>query len=115
MESTNVLLILMALAMGLQTAAVRSLGVQGVLTTVATSTVAGFVADFAGSRPEAERWRLAGVLGSLIAGAMVGGLLFLQALIYAPVLPLAITILVVLVAFFIPREHGETGASSRPQ
>jgi hypothetical protein len=39
--------------------------------------------------------RLAGVLAGLIAGAVGGGLLFLHARSYAPVLPLAITILVI--------------------
>jgi uncharacterized membrane protein YoaK (UPF0700 family) len=112
---TNILLILMSLAMGLQTAAVRSLGVQGVLTTAATGSVATFVGDFAGYPPQAERPRLGGILLAIIAGALVGGLLFLHALIYAPALPLAVTILVVLVALFIPREHGQTGASSSPQ
>jgi peptidoglycan/LPS O-acetylase OafA/YrhL len=39
--------------------------------------------------------RLAGVLAGLIAGAVGGGLLFLHARSYAPVLPLAITVLAI--------------------
>jgi uncharacterized membrane protein YoaK (UPF0700 family) len=112
---TSVLLILLALAMGLQTAAVQSLRVQSVLTTAATGSVATFVGDFAEYPPEGERPRLAGVLLAIIAGALVGGLLFVYALIYVPVLPLTITVLVVLAALFIPRERGDAGAASRPQ
>jgi len=92
----NVLLALFSLAMGLQTAAVRALGVPGVFTTAATFTLLAFAGDFAGSRPKAEAPRLAGVLAGLIAGAIAGGFLFVHAPSYAPVLPLVTTILVIL-------------------
>lgn len=92
----NVQISLMSLAMGLQMAAVRALGVQGVFTTAATFTLLAFAGDFAGSRPQAEAPRLAGVLLGLVAGAMAGGLLFTHAITYAPVLPLAVTVLVIL-------------------
>ena len=91
----DVLIILFSLAMGIQTAAVRSLGVQGVFTTAGTFTLVAFAGTFAGSRSRAEMPRLAGVLAGLIAGAVGGGLLFLHARSYAPVLPLAITVLVI--------------------
>jgi uncharacterized membrane protein YoaK (UPF0700 family) len=91
----DVLIILFSLAMGIQTAAVRSLGVQGVFTTAGTFTLVAFAGTFAGSRSRAEMPRLAGVLTGLIAGAVGGGLLFLHARSYAPVLPLAITVLVI--------------------
>jgi uncharacterized membrane protein YoaK (UPF0700 family) len=105
----NVLIVLFALAMGLQTAAVRSLGVQGVFTTAATFTLVAFAGDFAGSRPKAEVLRLAGVLLGLIAGATAGGLLFVYVHSYAPVLPLVITILVILTGVSVLRKHHETG------
>jgi uncharacterized membrane protein YoaK (UPF0700 family) len=101
----NVLLVLFALAMGLQTAAVRSLGVQGVFTTAATFTLVAFAGDFAGSRPKAEVPRLAGVLVGLIAGAVAGGLLFAHALSYAPILPLVITVVVIVTGVVASREH----------
>jgi uncharacterized membrane protein YoaK (UPF0700 family) len=91
-----VFIALLSLAMGIQTAAVRSLGVQGIFTTAGTFTLVAFVGTFAGSRSRAEMPRLAGVLLGLIVGAVAGGLLFLHARSYAPVLPLALTILVLL-------------------
>jgi uncharacterized membrane protein YoaK (UPF0700 family) len=95
-EIADVLIALFSLAMGIQTAAVRSLGVQGIFTTAGTFTLVAFAGTFAGSRSRSEKPRLAGVLLGLIAGAVAGGLLFLHARSYAPVLPLAITVLVLL-------------------
>jgi uncharacterized membrane protein YoaK (UPF0700 family) len=95
-EIADVLIVLFSLAMGLQTAAVRSLGVQGVFTTAGTFTLFALAETFAGSRERAEMPRLAGVLVGLVAGAIGGGLLFLHARSYAPVLPLVITVLVIL-------------------
>jgi uncharacterized membrane protein YoaK (UPF0700 family) len=95
-EMADVLIALFSLAMGIQTAAVRSLGVQGIFTTAGTFTLVAFVGTFAGSRSREERPRLIGVLVGLVAGAVAGGLLFLHVRSYAPVLPLVVTILVVL-------------------
>jgi uncharacterized membrane protein YoaK (UPF0700 family) len=92
----DVLLVLFSLAMGIQTAAVRSLGVQGVFTTAGTFTLVAFTGTFAGSRSKVETPRLIGVLVGLVAGALAGGLLFLHARSYAPALPLAITVVVIL-------------------
>jgi uncharacterized membrane protein YoaK (UPF0700 family) len=94
--TANILLALFALAMGIQTGAVRSLGVQGVFTTAATFTLVAFAGDFAGSRPASEMPRLAGVLVGLVAGAIAGGLLFVHARSCAPLLPLLVTVLVIL-------------------
>jgi uncharacterized membrane protein YoaK (UPF0700 family) len=92
---TDVLIVLFSLAMGIQTAAVRSLGVQGVFTTAGTFTLVALTGVFAGSRSRSEMPRLVGVLVGLVAGAIGGGLLFLHARSYAPALPLVMTILVV--------------------
>src|SRR5882762_3734302 len=92
----DVLIILFSLAMGIQTAAVRSLGVQGIFTTAGTFTLVAFAGTFAGSRSRSEMPRLVGVLLGLVAGAVAGGLLFLHARSYAPALPLIITVLVIL-------------------
>ena len=96
---SDVLIVLFSLAMGLQTAAVRSLGVQGVFTTAATFTLVAFAGTFAGSRSRSEIPRLAGVLVALVAGAVGGGLLFLHARSYAPAMPLVITMAVLLLGW----------------
>src|SRR6202171_689817 len=105
----DVLIILFSLAMGIQTAAVRSLGVQGVFTTAGTFTLVAFAGTFAGSRSRAEMPRLAGVLVGLVAGAVGGGLLFLHARSYAPVLPLVITLLVILMGRTMQRSRRRPG------
>jgi hypothetical protein len=73
--------------------------VAGVFTTAATATFIFLVADLA-NRPLTgdERRRMVGVLISLVIGATAGGLLLIHAPIYAPVLPLVITIGVVATA-----------------
>ena len=91
----DVLIALFSLAMGIQTAAVRSLGVQGVFTTAGTFTLVALTGTFAGSRSKAEIPRLTGVFVGLVAGAVGGGLLLLHARSYAPLLPLVITVLVI--------------------
>jgi uncharacterized membrane protein YoaK (UPF0700 family) len=55
-----------------------------------------FTSTLAGSRSPNETPRLAGVLLGLVAGAVAGGVLFVHARGYAPALPLAITVLVLL-------------------
>jgi uncharacterized membrane protein YoaK (UPF0700 family) len=95
----HVLLALWALAMGMQSAAVRSLHVEGVFTTAATATIIVLVGDVAAwAVTGAERRRLAGVLLSLFVGATAGSLLLMHARLYAPVLPLVITLTAVVTA-----------------
>lgn len=88
-----------ALAMGMQSAAVRGLNVGGVFTTAATATFIFLFGSFAG-RPLTgeERRRLSGVLVSLVIGATAGARLLIDAPTYAPLLPFAITIAVVAIA-----------------
>jgi uncharacterized membrane protein YoaK (UPF0700 family) len=95
-ESGDVLIGLMALAMGLQSGAVASLAVKGVFTTAATATLIFVMRDLAapGDSDSAERARLTGVLLALFAGAAAGGLLLVHARPYAPALPLLVTGLV---------------------
>lgn len=109
-EVANVLIALFSLAMGIQTAAVRSLGVQGVFTTAGTFTLVAFAGTFAGSRSRSEMPRLVGVLLGLVAGAVAGGLLFLHARSYAPALPLVITVLVVLAGRTMQRSRSRTAS-----
>jgi uncharacterized membrane protein YoaK (UPF0700 family) len=103
----HVLLALWALAMGIQSAAVRSLHVEGVFTTAATATIIVLVGDIANwpvTGP--ERRRLAGVLVSLFVGATAGSLLLVHARIHAPFFSLAVTALVVVTAAIVFRERG---------
>jgi uncharacterized membrane protein YoaK (UPF0700 family) len=102
-QGADAFIALLSLAMGIQTAAVRSLGVQGIFTTAGTFTLVAFVGAFAGSRSRAEVPRLAGVLLGLVAGAVAGGLLFLHARSYAPALPLATTVAVVVAGLTLGR------------
>jgi uncharacterized membrane protein YoaK (UPF0700 family) len=108
-DVAHVLLALWALAMGMQSAAVRTLHVDGVFTTAATATIiflAGDITDW--SATVTERRRLAGVLVSLFLGATAGGLLLVHAHIYAPVLPFVITVAAVATAAIFLRERAKS-------
>lgn len=98
--SGDVLIALAGIAMGLQSAAILSLAVPGVFTTAATATVILLMRDMAqlGRTDASERARLVGVLVALAAGAAAGGALLVHARTYAPVLPLAVTALVIAAA-----------------
>ena len=95
-----VLLALWALAMGIQTGSVLSLGIPGVFTTAATATLTYLMSDLARRRSSSveDMRRLAGVLVSLFAGAAVGALLLTYARTYAPAFPLVVTVFVVATA-----------------
>jgi len=94
-----VLLAVWGLAMGMQSGAVRKLDVGGTFTTAATATLI-FLASNVRYLPlmSDERRRLRSILISLVIGATAGGLLLVHAPIYAPVLPLVITVGVVAIA-----------------
>jgi uncharacterized membrane protein YoaK (UPF0700 family) len=93
----NVLLALSGFAMGLQTAAVRSLEVKGIFTTAATFTLVAFMGDLAGSRPTDEAPRVAGVLIGLVVGAALGAAALLYTRSAAPLIPVLLTIVTVAV------------------
>jgi uncharacterized membrane protein YoaK (UPF0700 family) len=102
----HLLLASWALAMGMQSAAVRTLHVDGVFTTAATATIIFLVGDLTNwSRTVAERRRLTGVLVSLFLGATAGGLLLVHAPLFAAVLPFAITVAAVATAATLLRER----------
>jgi uncharacterized membrane protein YoaK (UPF0700 family) len=105
-DVAHVLLGLWGLAMGMQSAAVRTLHVDGVFTTAATATIIFLVGDLTNwSATVVERRRLAGVLISLFVGAAAGGLLLVHAHIFAPVLPFLITIVAATAAAIVFRER----------
>lgn len=106
-DVAHILLGLWGVAMGMQSAAVRRLQVNGVFTTAATATVIFLVGDLVNWRDTvAERRRLTGVLVSLFIGATAGGLLLVHAQIYAPVLPFVITVAVVITAAIFLKSSG---------
>ena len=103
----NLLIAISAFAMGMQTAAIFSLGVRAVFTTAATATFAAFVGDLSSwSSSRDEMRRLAAVLVALFVGAVAGSLLMAHARSWAPALPLAVSGLVVAVAAFARRARG---------
>ncbi len=104
-DVAHVLLGSWAFAMGMQSAAVRTLHVDGVFTTAATATIIFLVGDLTNwSATVIERRRLAGVLVSLFVGATAGGLLLVHAHIYAPVLPFVFSSAVVVTAVIFMRK-----------
>src|SRR6476660_418162 len=98
-NTVPILLAVCALAMGMQSAAVRKLHVEGVFTTAATATFIFLFSDVASWKlTRDERRRMRGILISLLIGATAGAYLLFHAPIFAPVLPLLITAGVVLPA-----------------
>src|SRR5712671_3057213 len=105
-DVAHVLLGSWAFAMGMQSAAVRTLHVEGVFTTAATATIIFLAGDITNwSATAVERRRFAGVIVSLFVGATAGGLLLVHAHIYAPVLPFVITVVAVATAALFLRER----------
>jgi len=97
--SSHALIALSSLAMGMQTAAIFSLGVRAVFTTAATATWTVLMGDISGwSQSRGECWRLVAVIAGLVGGAALGALLVLHAPGWAAVLPLVVTASVVAVA-----------------
>ena len=98
-SETPILLAVWALAMGLQSGAVRKLHVEGIFTTAATGTLIVLASDLVHWRlTRDERRRYRGVLISLVIGATAGAYLLFHAPIWAPVLPLVVTAGVVVTA-----------------
>lgn len=110
-----VLLAVWALAMGMQSGAVRRLEVKGTFTTAATATFMFLASHLHHLHPMSdERRRLRGILVSLVIGATAGALLLIHAPIYAPVLPLGITAAVVVTAATTFRPRGARVARRVP-
>ena len=92
----DVLIALSSLAMGIQSAAIFSLGLRAIFTTAVTATVTVFFGDLAGwAQSRGERYRLLGVALGVFTGAALGALLFDHAERWAPALPLGLSALVV--------------------
>jgi uncharacterized membrane protein YoaK (UPF0700 family) len=75
----NTIIVLLAVAMGVQNATARKLGVPDLTTTVLTLTLTGLAADSQWAGGTSPRWgrRLVAV-GAMVAGALAGGFLVLH-------------------------------------
>ena len=109
-EIIPVLLGFWGLAMGMQSAAIRRLHVEGVFTTAATATIIVLVTDLASwSATAEERLRLGGILLCLLAGATAGGLLLVYAPLYAPDLSFLVSAAATATALIVFRERDAPG------
>ena len=103
-----VLIVPAAVAMGLQSAAMRASLGTGVSTTYLTGTLTGVVSALAGGRPLREEGPAAAVLGAALVGAVLAGVTLTAWSRLAPVVPLGALAGALLVG------RGATGASTRP-
>ncbi|MCU1379269.1 MAG: hypothetical protein JWN29_2252 [Acidimicrobiales bacterium] len=92
------LIVAASLAMGMQSADIRELGVQGLSTTYLTGTLTATVSDLARGRRSAGTGRDVGILLALVLGAAVGGVLVTEVPRAAPAFPLAVLTAVIVVA-----------------
>jgi uncharacterized membrane protein YoaK (UPF0700 family) len=93
------LLAVAAAGMGVQSSAVKNMGLTEVSTTYLTGTLTGLVSSLVSPGPPApDRWRRLGVLLGLAAGASLTGLLVATAPDGVPALPLAALITAVVLA-----------------
>ena len=88
----DLLIALSSFAMGVQSAAIFSLGLRAVFTTAFTATLTVFFGDLSGwTQARGERCRLLAVALAVFAGAALGAVLFDRAERWAPALPLGLT------------------------
>ena len=113
-SASHGLIAISALAMGMQTTAVFSLGVRAVFTTAVTATWAILMGDLSGwSQSSGERRRLSAVIAGLVVGAAVGGLLVVHARTWAPLFPLAVSAMVVVAASVFLQRSNRTVLTAR--
>jgi uncharacterized membrane protein YoaK (UPF0700 family) len=96
----NILVGLSAVAMGIQMDTVLSLQLPHISTTAATATLVGLVRDIArwSHSSAVNNGRRLRIVIAIAVGAAVGALLLVHARLYAPVLPLITTVIVVVIA-----------------
>lgn len=93
-----ILLMINAVALGIQAASVNCLGVSGLSTTFLTGTLTRVVTHLTSGKPARQEARSIGILVGLTGGAVVGGALTKFAPLAAPVAQLASLVAVVLMA-----------------
>jgi uncharacterized membrane protein YoaK (UPF0700 family) len=96
----DIMIGIFAVAMGIQMDAIRSLGVPEISTTAATATMVSFVNDLVHwSKSSAEdRWLRLHIMVAMVVGAAAGALVLVHARLYAPIIPLVVTVTVIVVA-----------------
>lgn len=91
-----------ALAMGLQSGAVRALGVGGISTTYVTGTLTGLLGQVGTGTGSRRDWaRRALIVSGLLIGAVCAGVLVVNGRRFAAVLPLGVTLVVLGAAVFV--------------
>jgi uncharacterized membrane protein YoaK (UPF0700 family) len=108
-----ILIALAAFAMGLQANAVRSLHVPGISTTAFTATFVGLVIIIAAwtlTAPSARR--LAGAVAGVAAGGFLGDWMLTHAQPYVPVVPAAVTAVVIAIGWVALKSRATSGPAS---
>jgi uncharacterized membrane protein YoaK (UPF0700 family) len=94
------------LAMGTQSAGVRSLELSGISTTYVTGTLTALLGELAAlASPGVSALRRAGVLVGLLAGAVGEALLLIHARRLAPLLPLCVLAVAIAAAWWLGRSR----------
>jgi len=108
------LLAVAAAGMGVQSSAVKNMGLTEVSTTYLTGTLTGLVSSLVSPGPRAtDRWRRLGVLLGLAAGASLTGLLVATAPDGVPALPLAA--LITCVGLAASQQRGSGSPTAQPE
>jgi uncharacterized membrane protein YoaK (UPF0700 family) len=94
--SQGLLIVIASLAMGMQSAGIRELGVQGLSTTYLTGTLTVVVSDLAGRRRPVGAGRDFGILLALVLGAATTGVVVTEVPRAAPAFPLAVVTAVII-------------------
>jgi uncharacterized membrane protein YoaK (UPF0700 family) len=94
----DILIVVLSVAMGLQNATVRKLGVPDMTTTVLTLTITGIAADstIVGGKGSLAGRRFVSV-GAMLAGALIGAALIIHVSVVSPLL-IALTLVVMVAA-----------------
>ena len=96
--SQGLLIVVASLAMGVQSAGIRELGVPGLSTTYLTGTLTAMVSDLARGRRSAGRGRGFVIVLAVVAGAAAGGVLVTEVPRATPVFPVAVLTAVIVVS-----------------
>jgi uncharacterized membrane protein YoaK (UPF0700 family) len=103
-DTTYVLLGINALALGIQSSAVLRLGIDGLSTTYLTGTLTQLMAAFA-NRTKHPSTRSVAILIGIVCGAALGAVLAIEVPRAAPVAPVGILMIVVVIAWTTHRKE----------
>jgi uncharacterized membrane protein YoaK (UPF0700 family) len=109
-EAQAVVLAAAVLAMGMQSGAVRAVGIPGLSTTHLTGTLVAVLGELATGR--GWRWRNISILAGLLIGAAGGGALVAHAPAAAPVLPAGVLALVLVASLPLMLRRSTPGRST---